>query len=141
MRKRTPLSHKVRNMLEQGYATKEIVAKLKVKPQMVYNMRYQINKAKGLGAIGTPAPVPTEGIGTPPKKPSRKVRAGTGFNDAHPTVGAKPGAWREITTDELFARPEPKPGEWVDRHLPITMIEPKPTLWQRVVRFFQGART
>lgn len=132
MRKRMPLSHKVRNMLEQGYATKEIVAKLKVKPQMVYNMRYQINKAKGLGAIGTPAPVPTEGIGTPPKKPSRKVRAGTGINDAHPT----PGSWREITTDELFARPETKPGE----PLPITMIE-KPTLWQRIVNFFKGART
>lgn len=133
MRKRTPLSHKVRNMLEQGYATKEIVAKLKVKPQMVYNMRYQINKAKGLGAIGTPAPVPTEGIGTPPKKPSRKVRAGTGINDAHPTVGAKPGSWREITTDELFARPEPKPFEV----MPITMIE-KPTLWQRIKGLFRG---
>ena len=128
MRKRIPLSHKVRNMLEQGYATKEIVAKLKVKPQMVYNMRYQINKAKGLGAIGTPAPVPTEGIGTPPKKPSRKVRAGTGINDAHPT----PGAWREITTDELFARPELE-------HIvmPITMIE-KPTLWQRIKGLFRG---
>lgn len=134
MRKRTPLSHKVRNMLEQGYATKEIVAKLKVKPQMVYNMRYQINKAKGLGAIGTPAPVPTEGIGTPPKKATRKVRAGTGINsyDA-PTL--QPGKYRPITADEMFApvKAETKPGEI----LPITMVEP-PTLWQRIKGWFRG---
>lgn len=135
MSKRVPMSHKVRNMLEQGHSTKEIVAKLKVKPQMVYQLRYNLNKAKGLGAIGTPAPVPSAGIGAPPKKPSRKVRAGTGINDAYPTPGAKPGAWREITTDELFARPEPKPFEV----MPITMIE-KHTLWQRIVNFFKGAR-
>lgn len=127
MSKRMPMSHKVRNMLEQGHSTKEIVAKLKVKPQMVYQLRYNLNKAKGLGAIGTPAPVPSAGIGAPPKKPSRKVRAGTGINDP------KPGAWREITTDELFARPETKPGE----PLPITMIE-KPTLWQRIKGWFRG---
>lgn len=129
MRKRVSLAQKVRKMIERGHTTKEIVAKLQCKPQTVYQIRYNLNKAKGLGAIGTPAPVPTAGIGAPPKKSTRKVRAGTGIKDASPT----PGSWREITTDELFARPEPKPFEV----MPITMIE-KPTLWQRIKGLFRG---
>jgi hypothetical protein len=137
MRKRVSLAQKVRKMIERGHTTKEIVAKLQCKPQTVYQIRYNLNKAKGLGAIGTPAPVPTAGIGAPPKKSTRKVRAGTGIKDASPT----PGSWREITTDELFAKRDqivttPR-GEGLVP-LPITMIE-KPTLWQRVVGFFRGA--
>lgn len=65
MAKRLSLARKVRRMVEDGYTTKDIVTKLKVKPQVVYNVRYQINKAKGLGSL--------------PKHPSRKAKVGTGI--------------------------------------------------------------
>ena len=132
MRKRTPIAHKVRNMIEQGHTTKEIVAKLKVKPQIVYNMRYQVNKAKGLGSIGKPAPAPTEGVGTPPKrKYTRKVRAGTGINapDPAPIVTLPNG------TSYVLPKPvsQAEPGEV----MPITMIE-RPSLWQRITGWLRG---
>ena len=79
MSKKLSTAEKVRRMIDQGHTNKAIIEKLGIKPQAVYNIRYQINKARGLGAIGTPTPVPVEGIGAPPKKRTRKVRAGTGI--------------------------------------------------------------
>ena len=78
MKRKLSTSEKIRRLIDQGYTNKAIIDKLGIKPQSVYNIRYQINKARGLGAIGTPAPVPAEGIGTPPKKRkyTRRVRAG-----------------------------------------------------------------
>ena len=76
MSKKLSTAEKVRRMIDQGHTNKAIIDKLGIKPQVVYNMRYQINKARGLGAIGQATPHPAEGIGAPPKKRTRKVRAG-----------------------------------------------------------------
>lgn len=119
MTKHTSTAQRIRVMIDRGHHNKAIIEKLQCKPQAVYNIRYQINKARGLGSIGKVS-APTTGIGIPPKR-TRKVRGG-----------------------ELASLPEmnpaqnvyPQTGEWEDRHLPITMIEP--TLWQRIVRFFKG---
>ena len=120
MSKQKSMSQRVREMIDRGYPNKAIIEKLGVKPQVVYNLRYQINKERGLGAIGTPAPRPSAGIGVPPKrKPTRRTPAGTGIN--------KPVQHPAMT--EPLVRVEP---------YAITMIEPKPTLWERIVRFFKG---
>ena len=79
MAKRLSLAQKVRRMVEKGYTTQDIVAKLKVKPQVVYNVRYQINKGKGLDALGHSIPKPVTGIGALPKHPSRKAKVRTGI--------------------------------------------------------------
>ena len=119
MRTKTTISKRIRALINKGYNNKDIIAKLQCKPQAVYNIRYQLNKARGLGSIGT-LPNPTDGIGVPPKrKYVRKVRAGTG-----------------ITSVNFGAAPIKAEGELV--YMPITMVEPEPTLWQRVVRFFKG---
>lgn len=136
MKRKLSTSEKVRRLIDQGYTNKAIIEKLGIKPQVVYNMRYQLNKARGLGAIGRAAPTPTEGIGAPPKKRTpRKVTAGTGIN---PPANDVP-IIRPIKSYEPM-----QPGEWVDRHepgafkeLPITMIE-KPTLWQRIKGWFRA---
>jgi hypothetical protein len=111
MRKKMSTTARVRRMIDQGHTNKAIIEMLGVKPQVVYNTRYQVNKARGLGAIGAIAPAPAEGIGAPPpkRKYTRRVKAGTGIN---------PPA----------ASPEP---------FAITMYE-KPTLWQRVKGWFRG---
>jgi hypothetical protein len=62
MRKKKSVSQRVRTLIEQGHSNKDIVAQLKGKPQVVYNVRYQINKSKGLGALGQQG----TGISTPP---------------------------------------------------------------------------
>ena len=65
MRKKKSATQRVRELIEQGHNNKFIVDKLKCKPQVVYNVRYQINKTKGLGALqqqGT-------GISAPPATP------------------------------------------------------------------------
>ncbi len=50
-RKPMSTSQRIRNMLERGRTVKEICTTLDVKPQNVYNIRYQMNKAQGLGAL------------------------------------------------------------------------------------------
>ena len=62
MRKKKSVSQRVRTLIEQGHNNKDIVAQLKCKPQVVYNVRYQINKTKGLGALGQQG----TGISVPP---------------------------------------------------------------------------
>jgi len=119
MKKKTTTSQRIRSLIDSGYNNKAIIEKIKCKPQAVYNIRYQLNKARGLGSIGA-LPKPTDGIGAPPKR-TRRVKAG-----------------------ELASLPPS--GEWVDRHIPpltpmpemqITMVEP-PTLWQRIKGWFRG---
>jgi hypothetical protein len=61
MRKKKSVSQRVRTLIEQGHSNKDIVAQLKCKPQVVYNVRYQINKSKGLGALSQQG----TGISTP----------------------------------------------------------------------------
>ena len=121
MKQKPSMASRVRKMIEQGSSNKEIIEKLKIKPQIVYNMRYQLNKERGLGAIGKPTPAPASGIGTPPKQ-RRKVRAGTGITPPAPEPA-------------INSLPITKPGEFVE--MPITMVEP-PSLWQRIKGWFRG---
>lgn len=108
MRKKMSTAAKVRRMIEKGYTTKDIAEKLKVKPQVVYNIRYQVNKERGLGAIGKPAPTPADGIGTPPPKPTkptkptRKVRAGTGITAPDASAAPSPEAIPVLTQDQVI---------------------------------------
>jgi hypothetical protein len=123
MAKQKSTAQRVRGMIDRGYTNKQIIEKLGIKPQMVYNIRYQINKERGLGAIGTPAPKPAEGIGAPPKR-TRRVRAGTGINnpDPQPTIAPHLRVATPVES-EPFA---------------ITMIEPEPTTWERVKNFVRN---
>jgi len=123
MKRKLSMTEKVRRLIDQGYTNKAIIEKLRIKPQAVYNARYQINKSRGLGALGAPAPTPAEGIGAPPKRRyTRRVPAGTGIN--------------QTPNSPVLAERPATPGSFVE--LPITMIEPKPTLWQRIKGWFRG---
>lgn len=134
MKRKLSTAEKVRRMIDQGHTNKAIIEKLGIKPQAVYNIRYQINKARGLGAIGTPAPTPVTGIGAPPRRRyTRKVPAGTGINQApdlplltEPAANAVP----IVTTPHGEGLVPKTPGE-------ITMYEP-PSLWQRIKGWFRG---
>ena len=112
MRKQTSATRRIHALLDMGFPTKAIIAKMKCKPQAVYSARYHLNKKRGLGAIvAAPVPTPTTGIGTPPKpKPKRKQKTG------------------------IMAAPVKRENTPVYQ---ITMIEP-PTLWQRVKGWFGG---
>lgn len=127
MKRKLSTAEKVRRMIDQGHTNKAIIEKLGVKPQAVYNIRYQINKARGLGAIGAIAPHPAEGIGAPPKRKStRKVRAGTGItSSAVDAVNSAP-----LLRPKLDSAPV--------QPYAITMIEPPPTAWERVKERFNN---
>lgn len=126
------MSQRVREMIDRGHTNKAIIERLNVKPQVVYNMRYQINKARGLGSIGKPAPKPAEGIGTPPKRKSRKVKAG----ELASLPPSNPEPYNVTTLNHQSVREQfGTPGTW--KELPITMIE-KPTLWERIKGWFRG---
>lgn len=138
MKRDMSTSAKVRRLIDKGYTNKAIVEKLGCKPQAVYNIRYQVNKERGLGAIGKPAPTPAEGIGAPPKRTRKTKPAGTGITSA-PQVGDNVGGLVLTEVDSGALR-------WV-RGAPalqgaepyaITMIEPEPSLWERIKRFFKG---
>lgn len=62
-------SQKVRNMLTKGHDVAYIAKTLSVKPQMVYNIRWRMNKKAGLGAIATNNPNTV--IVTPPSTPEQ----------------------------------------------------------------------
>lgn len=136
MKRKLSTAEKVRRMIDQGHTNKAIIEKLGIKPQVVYNIRYQINKARGLGAIGTPAPTPVAGIGAPPKKRkyTRRAPAGTGINQTpNLPLLAEPNE-PVITTphgEAYVLRPYP-----LNSYGEITMVEP-PTLWERIKRFFK----
>lgn len=124
MRRKLSTSEKVRRLIDQGYTNKAIVEKLRIKPQAVYNIRYQINKARGLGAISYPTPAPVEGIGTPPKrKYTRRIRAGE--------LASLP-VTPSLREPEVMA---PPPGSVIE--VPTPTVDPKPTLWQRIVKLFK----
>jgi hypothetical protein len=124
--KQISAAQRIRTMIDKGHNNKAIIEKLQCKPQAVYNIRYQLNKERGLGSIGS-LPKPTTGIGAPPKR-TRKVMAG-----------------------ELASLPDPKfviiPAQNACPYTPMRPITPmpdmqitmvKPTLWQRVKEWFRG---
>lgn len=128
MRTKINTSQRIRALINKGYNNKDIVAKLQCKPQAVYNIRYQLNKERGLGSIGT-LPKPTDGIGAPPKrKYTRRVKAGE--------LASLPPSQPEPYVHVPWTHPEIRGAE--PEYMRVTMVEPKPTLWQRVVRFFKG---
>jgi hypothetical protein len=98
MRTKPSTAKRIRAMLDIGHTNKAIIEKLQCKPQAVYNIRYQVNKARGLGSIGA-LKKPTNGIGAPPKR--KYVRKGTGIADWAPmpelqiTV-VEPTLWQRI---------------------------------------------
>ena len=114
MRKKTNTTQRIRALIDSGYNNKAIIEKLKCKPQAVYNIRYQLNKQRGLGSIGE-LPQPTDGIGAPRKRKRTGI-----MKTPEPLIN--PAVWQFT--------PEPKP-------MAITMIEP-PTLWQRIKAWFRG---
>ena len=132
-------TQRIRTMVHKGYTNRDIIDKLQCKPQSVYNIRYQMNKERGLGSIGA-LPKPTDGIGAPPKrKHVRKVKAKTGIANV-PKVGDNVGGLTLTDVGNgtlrwvrppLLPMPEPE-------YMPITTTEPKPTLWERVKRWFRG---
>jgi hypothetical protein len=129
MSKQISTTQRIRTLIDKGYNNKDIIAKLKCKPQAVYNTRYQLNKERGLGSIGA-LPNPTDGIGAPPKKRTRKIRAGTGIAPApEPKINPAQNAWPYDAPALQGVKPYTV--------MPITMIEP-PTLWQRIKGWFRG---
>lgn len=135
MCKQKPMTAKIRRMIDGGYTNKAIIEKLGCKPRAVYNTRYQVNKERGLGALGAPAPKPVEGIGTPPKK--RKPRAkpvGTGITPTPMSPEPRKQFAQELVAKTLRHHPEfaNKPP------FVITMIEPPPTTWERVKERFRN---
>ncbi len=92
MRKKKSVTQRVRELVEQGHNNKYIVDKLKCKPQVVYNVRYQTNKSKGLGALGKQG----TGISSPP--PYKPITADEMFG--HAPVKMEGGAIYPITMIE-----------------------------------------
>ena len=126
MRKKTTTSQRIRSLIDSGYNNKAIIEKLKCKPQAVYNIRYQLNKARGLGSIGE-LPNPTNGIGVPPKR-TRRVKAGELASLPEPVITTSSG-------EAYVLRPYPAITPMPE--MQITMVEP-PTLWQRIKGWFRG---
>jgi transposase-like protein len=60
---------KVRKMLGDGVPPKEIAKRLGIKPQNVYNIKYQASKKQGVGALPKPTLIKS-GIVTAPRKRS-----------------------------------------------------------------------
>ena len=120
MNKQISTTQRIRTMIDKGHNNKAIIEKLQCKPQAVYNIRYQLNKERGLGSIGS-IPKPTTGIGAPPKR-MRKVMAGE-LASMPPTKQA----WQYVVTPQ-GTKSLPK--------MQITTV--KPTLWQRVKEWFRG---
>ena len=103
-------TQQIRELIDKGWTAKRIAAKVGCKPQRVYAVRYQINKARGLGAIGATVPNPIDGIGVPPRRRGRPRRA--------PLAGAG-----------ISLPVQPKP-------MVFTYVEPAPSLWTRIKNFF-----
>lgn len=129
MSKQTSTTQRIRTLIDKGYNNKAIIEKLKCKPKAVYNIRYQMNKERGLGSIGT-LPKPTDGIGAPPKrKYTRKIKAGTGIVlDPKPVINPAQNMWLHDAPALQGAKP----------YMPITPMPEMPTLWQRVKEWFRG---
>ena len=123
MRKQKTMTEKIRRMIDGGYTNKAIIEELGCKPQAVYNIRYQVNKERGLGALGAPAPKPVEGIGTPPKKHKPRAKpVGTGITPTPPVM-------HPAMTEPLVR---------VESYMPITMVEPEPTIFDKVRERFRN---
>lgn len=111
MRKKISTAEKIRRMINQGYTNKEILQKLRTTPQAVYNMRYRVNKAQGLGALAKKAK--TANPATP------DARTGINVTLEPPTVMGLVEA-----TERFMAARKAEP--------------PTPSLWERIKGWFRG---
>ena len=51
MAKKLSRAGKIRKLLSEGKTPREIATQMKITPQIVYNIRYQMNKKGGIGAL------------------------------------------------------------------------------------------
>lgn len=72
-RKKISKAQKVRNMLDANVSVKEIVKKLSIPHQTVYNIRYQYNKRKGLAQLPAKPGRPRKDPIVVPQEASRPV--------------------------------------------------------------------
>ena len=63
-------SQRIRNMLKDGKTPKEIAQACNVTPQVVYNIRYVMNKKGGIATLPKPK-LTRDGIATVPRKRGR----------------------------------------------------------------------
>lgn len=101
MGKKISMSAKVRRMVEAGHTNKEIIDKLKVKPGLVYNVRYNMAKAEREGTgINALTGTVTVKLPTPPKKRGRprKVVAA----DHPPYMIYPPKAVKQVPYESLI---------------------------------------
>lgn len=133
MKKLNNTSQRIRVMIDGGHTNKAIIDRLKCKPQAVYNTRYQLNKERGLGSIGT-LPKPTVGIGAPPKrKYTRKAKAETGI--AYDPAQLQNVHYNPARNAYAYATNQ---YSWPYPHGTAPEIMTKPTLWQRIKGWFRG---
>lgn len=122
---------KVRKMVKEGHTTKEIVKKLGVTPQSVYNARYQLNKNKGIGSFGVTTPNPASGIGKPSRRGRKPKSEGTGLT---PTPSSNERDKQSAPPLVMLGPEHRYPGAIKEINLPA----PAPSLWSRIVGFFRG---
>ena len=93
VRKKLSRAAKVRNMLDKGMKPREIAGQLLIPVQTVYNIRYQYNKKKGIGALPVP-PLATDGIASVRRKAGRPPKKAI----VVPPQTEKPGAFTQMPT-------------------------------------------
>lgn len=107
-KQRVSKKDKILALLQEGMSPTRIAAKLKVSRQYVYSTKYLHLKEQGLGSLGKATPKPTDGVGKPPRRKAK----GTGIKAPAPEI--------------------PTP------YMPITMIEPELTLFDKVRERFRN---
>ena len=108
--KRQTKANRVRKLLTTGMSVADITAKVKVSPAYVYHIRWQENKAAGIGSL---------------RKPKIKVEETLGTDQipyVHPAHNAYVAAHTPGSPAYVFKIEEQAPA-------------PKPTFWQRVRDF------
>lgn len=103
MAKKQTVASKVRKLLNEGVPAKDIAKKFNLKPQTVYNIRYQANKKQGVGALPNTVAIVDGGVasvprrrGRPPKKQSAIVvppKTEKQYTPTEPEITSDVKAW------------------------------------------------
>lgn len=112
--KKVSTSQKIRTLIERGYSNKYIVEKLQCNPRAVYNIRYRINKDRGIAALSRAEP------------------------KAAPTATEKPTVvWNGVVDEDgMVVRMEPEVPEGTGIKKPGSVIEfvgPEPIDWKPII--------
>lgn len=108
-------SSQIRKMILKGHTNKSIIDKLGCKPQNVYNMRYQLSKKKGIGAL------PTKPVVKPVKVKAKVTRN-------------KPLVFVKATQFEA----DPPTLQSVTHVASSPVLTSTPSLWERIKRWIIG---